>query len=369
MSAKILCLRRLSRFTAAGISESLDFEPGLNLIEGPKDSGKTKWLLMLNYLFGDPDPPEQAFGDVATRYIKVRGEFQLGDAPFILERTWTTGLRSKVLVNGEAVPVDEFSDLFLNKLNIPVLRFPKGSPYNASAWPRLSWRMMLRHVFRGEHDWGDLVPKQPEPELHACLLQFLGVASKIYPIAYETQIEKQKEVWKLEVTRDEIDRVLNEVTLELVRSSNMSVAITTDSLEASIRSLRGIILEKEAERNRLLDGSPEESDNGPFRRLRLRWAEAEEGVAEVLQRREAAVAKLRDYEEYGASVRAEIERLERARIAGQLLADLKVTHCPVCEQEVQNDRFPISVCNLCGQPRSETAMPTTVSERIEFERA
>jgi hypothetical protein len=36
---------------------------------------------------------------------------------------------------------------------------------------------------------------------------------------------------------------------------------------------------------------------------------------------------------------------------------------------VQNDRFPISVCNLCGQPQSETAVPTTISERIEFERA
>jgi hypothetical protein len=330
VSAKILCLRRLSRFTAAGIGESLEFEPGLNLIEGPKDSGKTKWLLMLDYLFGDPDPPEQAFGDLATKYNKVRGEFYVGGEPFVLERAWTAGLRSKVLVNGEAVPVDEFSDLFLNKLDIPVLRFPKGSPYNASAWPRLSWRMMFRHIFRGEHDWGELVPKQPEPELHACLLQFLGAATKIYPIAYEAQIEKQKEVWKLEVARDEIDRVLNEVTLELVRSTTMSVAITTDSLETSISSLRETILEKEAERNRLLERSSEESDDGPFRRLRLLWAEAEERVVELRQRREAAIAKLREYEEYGSSVRAEIERLERARIAGELLADLKGLSAVLC---------------------------------------
>ena len=37
---------------------------------------------------------------------------------------------------------------------------------------------------------------------------------------------------------------------------------------------------------------------------------------------------------YRSSVEQEAGRLERAMKAGSLLADLKVTHCPVCDQAV-----------------------------------
>jgi hypothetical protein len=112
VSAKTLNISRLTRFTKENTSESLEFQPGLNLIEGPKDSGKTKWLLMLDYLFGDPSPPENAFGaDLAEGYIRIRGEFILAGEPFVLERDWHTGFRTKVVVDGEQVSVDSFSDL------------------------------------------------------------------------------------------------------------------------------------------------------------------------------------------------------------------------------------------------------------------
>ena len=68
---------------------------------------------------------------------------------------------------------------------------------------------------------------------------------------------------------------------------------------------------------------------------------------------------------YRSSVEQEAARLERAMKAGSLLADLKVTHCPVCDQAVT----PIDsqdTCYLCHRP-VHTSPAAASSARLEME--
>jgi len=53
MNGKTFVITSLRRLKADELPETLEFKPGVNLIVGEKDTGKTKWLSMLDFLLGD----------------------------------------------------------------------------------------------------------------------------------------------------------------------------------------------------------------------------------------------------------------------------------------------------------------------------
>lgn len=167
--AKSLVIRHLSRTTSAGEYEELSFTEGVNLLVGPPNAGKTIWLRMLDYLFGDPDKPEDSFeAGLADKYVAMAAQMEIGEDTLELERRWKEpGVRTKTFVNGKGYSSGEFSDFILKELDIPVVFYPKGSPYAESSWIRLSWRTLLRHIYRQERFWGDIADKQLEFEQHA----------------------------------------------------------------------------------------------------------------------------------------------------------------------------------------------------------
>ena len=70
---------------------------------------------------------------------------------------------------------------------------------------------------------------------------------------------------------------------------------------------------------------------------------------------------------YARSVDDELARLQRAQLAGQVLAPLRVTHCPVCDQTVSNSRGSEDSCYLCCQRYDQLARDGGGTQRIEFE--
>jgi hypothetical protein len=115
----------------------LVLKKGVNLLVGEKNTGKTVWLRMLDYLMGDDSQPQEAFGnDVAAKYDSISATLEIAAEQIILERRWKeSGARTKVFVNGEAISAGDFSQYLLKRLNIPVTHFPKGSPFAERAWP------------------------------------------------------------------------------------------------------------------------------------------------------------------------------------------------------------------------------------------
>src|SRR5581483_11254716 len=82
----------------------------------------------------------------------------------------------------------------------------------------------------------------------------------------------------------------------------------------------------------------------------------------ALERIELRLAEMMAYR---SSVEQEAGRLERAMKAGSVLADLKVTHCPVCDQPVTAQTSE-TTCYLCQRPMSASATATSAA-RLEME--
>src|ERR1035437_5824888 len=172
--ARTLAIESVRRVPEAGEPEELSFEPGVNLIVGPPNAGKSKWLSFIDFVLGDTDPPEDTLGpELAESYrsvsiiVRVHGLENPVAAPpagvgegvatveddgsrrFLFERRWKEpGMKGKVIVDGDAMTTDEFSSFLLTTLGMPLLHYPKGDPYAPRAWPALSWRTLFRHVYR-----------------------------------------------------------------------------------------------------------------------------------------------------------------------------------------------------------------------------
>src|SRR5690349_6045339 len=120
MTARLLNVRRLLRW-AGPAEEALDFRPGVNVLVGEPNTGKTQWLRLLDYLLGDTGGVEEALGEeCAQKYDRAQVQLTLDGTPLTLERRWKErGARHKLFVDGRPVPSAEFSALFLEQLRIP----------------------------------------------------------------------------------------------------------------------------------------------------------------------------------------------------------------------------------------------------------
>lgn len=66
---KSLILKRLFRSGANGLNEELLFTEGVNVIVGRPNTGKSKWLQMLDFTLGSDKQPEESFGEeLAAKY-------------------------------------------------------------------------------------------------------------------------------------------------------------------------------------------------------------------------------------------------------------------------------------------------------------
>jgi len=108
MRSRTLTIKRLTRYPKATDGDELVFKKGVNVMVGGKDSGKSTWLRMLDYLLGDDEKPSEVFGEEIEKcYETIEAEIQIGDETLVLRRSWAGDVpRSKMLVNGD--PTREF---------------------------------------------------------------------------------------------------------------------------------------------------------------------------------------------------------------------------------------------------------------------
>lgn len=345
-----LLLRSMERYPTAGPEDRLCFEPGVNVLVGAPNTGKTSWLRILDYLQGDIDTPDGALGELAAKYERGVATFEVDGEPLVIERRWREpGRKTKILVNGNEHPATEFSALLLDRLGIPRVHFPKGNPFAETTWPELSWRMLLRHVYRKESSWSDLADRQPEGEQHAVLLQFLGLAEAVFPETLGLQVSRRKELLALEARQTEFRSILDEVSHDLIDDPSVGVSPTAESIATRIRALQEQLRDLAERREALLSGpatAPAASDVA-LAEERLRLVEERDRQASVVAQ---AVRRRQELASYGLAVQAELDRIVRAVRAGVVFADLRVTHCPVCDQGVDPRRGTVGRCFLCDQP-------------------
>lgn len=382
--AATLAVRDLFRSPQNGPEDRLTFRPGVNVLVGPPNTGKTKWLQTLDFLLGNDGAPEDVLGEeVAVKYESASAVLVVGREEITVERKWKEAKsRSKVHVNGEPVSIKEFLADLMGRLAIPVLHYPQGNPYGDRTWPELGWRSLYRHAYRRQTLWGDIADRQPESEQHACLLQFLGVAEHLFSEHYGQLVAKEKKIAQLQIARDQFMAMLHELSKELLHEQELGVAVSPQSIETAVRRVHSEIADLQRDRQAILtslvtDGAFSHLFGGAQPTGRHAIEEMGEKVAQLQTEHESFVEAIRKTEprlseirSYRASAEEELARLQRALQAGVVLADLKVTHCPACDEPiapVESASDP-ATCYVCKRPTSDQSPSVaTAQERLSFE--
>jgi hypothetical protein len=375
MSAPFLSIHSLERRLAIGNVEPLSFEPGVNVFVGRPNTGKTMWLQTLDFLLGDTGSNPFELSDdegLPEKYEAAAATLCIGDKTFRVERRWReAGAKGKVFVNDEVMLAKDFQHWLMDKLGIPVVNFPKGNPMSGQTWPELSFRTLLRHIFRQQRFWSGLVDLQTETEQHASLLLFLGLAERIFSDDYGKLVELKLKAMRLRARREQYSETLNDLAVDLLDSedaalgvNDISVAVARTRLRAQVESLQARRLEVLTEAS---NASLPASSRSRVTELGHLRAAALEAVTAARQKRQAAEDRLAEVRRYRADLAAEIERMGRVADASELLADLKVTHCPAYDQGIIPYHRP-DHCFVCHQHLPEEPEIAGLGEvRLQFE--
>jgi hypothetical protein len=377
MSYKLL-INEVTRTTLDGVVETLQLKSGVNILEGPPNSGKTVWLKIIDFLLGETEKVEDVLSneDVSginlfEKYISASALITVEGSKYLLERKWhEQGMKHKIIINNHAIPAQEFSDYFLTLLKIPLLRFPKGNPYSENTWPSLSWRMMLRDIYRQENYWSDLADKQPEGETFAVLAQFLGIADKLFSQSFGEVIKKRKELMRLEAERNQFSQIMDDIGRSMAGPTENINFTTHESVNNAISNLENRIDELIVSRNALINNEVNNigsKDNNIDSYILEKTAERQSLIIQwdnIIRSQKELIARTAEFRLLNDSINLEIEKFARAKEAGLFFADLKITHCPACDQKVsESAHSDLNSCFLCHQPLHKEQ----VESRMDFE--
>jgi hypothetical protein len=348
----------LERRLSTGNVESLTFEPGVNLLVGRPNTGKTKWLQTLDYLLGDTgeNPFDGAVEEgLAEKYTAASADLIVGEERIRIERRWhEPGAKTKIFVDGEGMAARDFQHWLMGKLEIPLLNFPKGNPMSGQTWPELSFRMLLRHIYRQQRFWGGIADQQPDGEQHACLLQFLGLAEHLFTEDYGQLVTLKMEAERMKARREQYGQTLEELARDVLSAPGLTVSVSAGTVQAAQARLSQDTEGLRQRRNEFLEEARDRAvppeRRGRVAELGEKRADAVIKLEELRRKAKATSERLGNLRQYRADLAEELDRMTRAEDAGVVLADLKITHCPACDQTVA---APPAVhteeCFLCHQ--------------------
>jgi hypothetical protein len=242
MGAGFLQFKRVRRTTLDGSVEELCLSPGVNLLSGPPNTGKTQWFRFIDYLLGDPDPARDRFPpEILKNYRGVEADVCVSGEHYKIQRLFnTSGLQSKIFFDGSWMSSKDFQERLLNELCMPRVRWPRGfSPQNQKS-VALSFRMLLRHMHRQQRFWSSIADKQYDFEIAACIIQFIGLATKIFS-------KPRDDLVRLRAEYDSIvslQRCISDIFPDTFEASNGDLASLQASLERQVAD----------QFNRLVDG-------------------------------------------------------------------------------------------------------------------
>ncbi len=173
--------------------ETLTFKRGVNVIVGEPNTGKTRWLETIDFILGDDGKVDDKLGEVVfAKYVTAELALQIGDEQLTVARRWhEAGAKTKIFVGDVSYDIGEFRQLLLDMLGIPSLHYPQGDPQGLRTWPELGIRSLFRHMYRRQRFWSDLADQQPASEQHAAILQFVGIAERLFSQAYGELVKKR----------------------------------------------------------------------------------------------------------------------------------------------------------------------------------
>jgi predicted nucleic acid-binding Zn-ribbon protein len=108
--------------------------------------------------------------------------------------------------------------------------------------------------------------------------------------------------------------------------------------------------------------------SGEFDRLSQSSTDLHARKERIAQELTRIKARWDEVAEYERMVQGELGKLNRARTAGEVLADIKITNCPACDRPIEDGSDNFHHCHLCKRPFEDSHSGQSLSEkRLDFE--
>lgn len=204
-------------------------------------------------------------------------------------------------------------------------------------------------------------------------MQFLGLAEKIFTEDYGELIDLKLQAERLKASHDNYDTALEALARDVLTESGFSEGVSRATVKAAEKRVAEEIISLRAQRSELLAHGRDQAFS-PERRGRVTELGQERAaylvaLEELHRKLDETTERIAEMIRYHADLTTEFERLDRAAEAGRLLADLRITHCPACDQSVRKVRTDDHDCFLCHQPiPEEPEFEELGAARIKFER-
>jgi hypothetical protein len=340
---------------------------GLSVLSGVRNSSKTTTLKAIDYCLGNRDSPTEALkAAVADEYVEVSIELTLNGTPTEIRRSLQHGRQNKVVLNGDEFPVGEFSDRILHKLGWPTLSIPKGiQATTATELTPLTFRSLLRHIYRNEDSWTQFADKEQEFLRRAVISYLLGFA----PTRYSNHDFELAAAQRRLATAQAAEREVHDSTDRSVTAVCENLQLPTPRTEQQVNSIRtdlrtelDVVVKKRSQLTReveqLVAGRQEGDAGAVSHGYDATLSRQYEQATQLLTSSAETVAGLEQvlaaHRQSHNTVRAEIARMERLLASVGVFDSLPVRLCPACEQKIDIHRdHPEGTCYVCTQPVTE----------------
>jgi DNA repair exonuclease SbcCD ATPase subunit len=205
------------------------------------------------------------------------------------------------------------------------------------------------------------------------LLQFLGLAERLFTPEYGKLVQLKKHAEQLRARSEQYGSTLDALASDILSDGTHEVKATLATIgeaedrlateSASLRQRRTAMLVSARDRVVL------PTQRGRINELSEERAKILVELEELRHRVKATAQRGDEVAQYESDLASELEKINRAEDAGSILADLRITHCPACDQTVANRPASEGHCFLCHQELpNELLVEELGVVRLRFER-
>ena len=356
-----LRILRVQLVQATGEIEEYDLSrAAMTILTGPRNSSKTTTLKVIDYCLGDDQSVTQKLGAaIEEKYVSVSLDIAIDGKRHQLTRDFDFGRRGRILVDDEDLAVGELSDWLLQRLGWPQLVIPLGiNPSTATQQTPLTFRAVLRHIYRREDSWTEFASKEQEFLRRAVVSLLLGLAPSRYETAEYDLGRALRDLAAAEAVYRDVLASTDESVRAVVTQLSLPPIIDSNSLVGARTELRRQLTAAQAEKDALTQAAaaaahPTEPTPGLDPTLPQRLEEAAADAAAAAEQAASLRRVVAEHQRSRDLVLADVDRLHRLVDAVDIFDDLPVRICPACEQKVDPSRaHDHATCYLCTQPVS-----------------
>ncbi len=177
---------------------------------------------------------------------------------------------------------------------------------------------------------------------------------------------------RLKARREQFSQTLGQLACDIIAEPEFSVSVTANSVRSAQSRLADDVLALRERRRALLADATRRAlpvaAQSYVSHLAERRSVTVKGIEQTRAALGAAAERQAELKRYRDGLANESERIARAEGAGEALSDLKITHCPACDQTV-TQKVDTEHCFLCHQSMPDKIVLKELGVvRLRFER-